>query len=76
MGIDIYLRWESMTEAERDAQQLGFSVVHGHVGYLREAFHGAPYATHVLMPEAFAVHRLSVEAAQLRGWDVDDDHAV
>ncbi|MDA1062212.1 MAG: hypothetical protein O2895_04805, partial [Chloroflexi bacterium] len=26
----------------------------GDVGYLREAYHGGPYATHVLMPEAFA----------------------
>ena len=76
MGIDIYLRWERMTEAEREAQQLGFSVVHGHVGYLREAYHGAPYATRVLMPEAFALHRLSAEAARLRGWDVDGDLAV
>ena len=29
------------------------SIEHGHVGYLREAYHGAPYATRVLMPEAF-----------------------
>ena len=49
VGIDIYLRWERMTEAEREAQQFGFSVIHGHVGYLREAYHGAPYATHVLI---------------------------
>ncbi len=76
MGIDIYLRWERMTGAEREAQQLGFSVVHGHVGYLREAYHGAPYATRVLMPEAFAVHELGLEAARRKGWDVDDDYAV
>lgn len=42
-----------MTEHERRAQQTGFSVVHGHVGYLREAYHGEPYATRVLVPEAF-----------------------
>lgn len=53
MGIDIYLRWQGMMEAERAAQQTGFSVVHGHVGYLREAYHGDPYATRVLVPEAF-----------------------
>jgi hypothetical protein len=53
MGIDIYLRWQGMTEEERAAQQTGYSVVHGHVGYLREAYHGEPYATRVLVPEAF-----------------------
>ena len=53
MGIDIYLRWDEMTEAERKAQYTGFSIEHGHVGYLREAYSGAPYATRVLMPEAF-----------------------
>jgi hypothetical protein len=76
VGIDIYLRWEGMTEAERRAQMTGFSVVHGHVGYLREAYHGAPYATRVLVPEAFAVHELGLQAARRRGWDVDDDGAV
>ena len=30
MGIDIYLRWQGMTEEERAAQQTGYSVVHGH----------------------------------------------
>ena len=53
MGIDIYLRWQGMTEADRAAQHTGYSVVHGHVGYLREAYHGEPYATRVLVPEAF-----------------------
>ena len=53
MGIDIYARWPGRTEAETDAQCTGFSIKHGHVGYLREAYHGEPYATHVLVPEAF-----------------------
>jgi hypothetical protein len=53
MGIDIYASWRGQTEAERDAQITGFSVLHGHVGYLREAYHGQPYATHLLVPEAF-----------------------
>jgi len=51
MGIDIYARWPSQTEAE--AQVTGFSIAHGHIGYLREAYHGEPYATRVLVPEAF-----------------------
>ena len=50
-----------MTEEERAAQRTGFSVVHGHVGYLREAYHGEPYATRVLVPEAFE----SDEAARI-----------
>ncbi len=41
VGIDIYLRWRGMTEEERAAQQTGDSVVQGHVGYLREAYHSA-----------------------------------
>lgn len=54
MGIDIYMKWKGMTEADRKAQFTGFSVTHGHVGYLREAYHGAPYATKVMFPESFA----------------------
>lgn len=54
MGIDVYLRWELQTDEERDAQITGFSIGHGHVGYLREAYHGEPYATMALLPECFA----------------------
>lgn len=54
MGIDVYLQWDGMNEAEKSAQYTGFSVQSGHVGYLREAYHGEPYATRVLVPEAFA----------------------
>jgi hypothetical protein len=53
MGIDIYLSWRNQKEEQQDAQLTGFSVVHGHVGYLREAYHGEPYATRHLVPEAF-----------------------
>ena len=53
MGIDIYARWPAQTEAEKEAQCTGFSIEHGHVGYLGEAYHGEPYATRVLVPEAF-----------------------
>ena len=53
MGIDIYARWPGQTEAEADAQGTGYSIAHGHIGYLREAYHGEPYATRVLVPEAF-----------------------
>ena len=54
MGIDIYASWRGQSETEQAAQITGFSAEHGHVGYLREAYHGEPYATRVLLPEAFA----------------------
>lgn len=54
MGIDIYARWDGQTDEEREAQYCGFSIVSGHVGYLREAYHGEPYATRYLVAEAFS----------------------
>jgi hypothetical protein len=75
LGIDIYLRWRDMTPAELEAQRTGFSVEHGHVGYLREAYH-EPYATQVLVPEAFAVQEQGLETARLAGLDVNDGFEV
>ena len=68
MGIDIYARWNGQSAQEIDAQCTGFSVVHGHVGYLREAYHGEPYATHYLVREAFEApeHTSAIAAAVLR----------
>jgi hypothetical protein len=69
MGIDVYTRWDGQTEDEREAQVTGFSVVSGHVGYLREAYHGEPYATRVLLPEAFVSDGdsgVAIPAATLR----------
>lgn len=66
MGIDIYAQWEGMTETERSAQVIGFSAVHGHVGYLREAYHGEPYATVELVGEAFVGGRAYIPALVLR----------
>ena len=63
MGIDIYARWKGQTEQEQEAQYTGFSVVHGHVGYLREGYHGRPYATRVLVPEAFAAANCEAQIA-------------
>lgn len=53
MGIDIYLEWDGMEEEEKSAQVTGFSITSGNVGYLREAYHGGPYATRILVREAF-----------------------
>ena len=66
MGIDIYAKWDRMSMAEEAAQITGFSVEHGHVGYLREAYHGEPYATKVLVPEAFTYGRTRIAAATLQ----------
>jgi len=52
MGIDIYARWKDQTEAEVSAQYTGFSDRAGNVGYLREAYHGGPYATDFFLKEA------------------------
>jgi len=49
----VYAHWKGMTLADERAQITGHSVVHGHVGYLREAYDGEPYALEYLVPEAF-----------------------
>src|SRR5262245_9069313 len=54
MGIDIYAHWRGQSDDEENAQITGFSGVHGHVGYLREAYHGGPYVTKYFVAEAFA----------------------
>jgi hypothetical protein len=51
MGIDVYMRWKGQSKDEKEAQFTGFSTVHGHIGYLREAYHGGPYATTALCGE-------------------------
>ena len=67
MGIDIYAKWDGMTDAEENAQAAAFlSGEHGHLGYLREAYHGEPYATKVLVPEAFEQSRVPIYAETLR----------
>lgn len=53
MGIDVYLKWDGMTEKDTQTQITGWSTVAGGVGYLREAYHGGPYATKLLVREAF-----------------------
>jgi hypothetical protein len=69
MGIDIYARWRGQSEAERNAQITGFSVEHGFVGYLREAYHGRPYVTMYLFAEAFDsdVCEAAIPARVMRG---------
>lgn len=66
MGIDIYAEWSSMRQEESKVQITGFDTAAGQVGYLREAYHGAPYATRVLVPEAFEEGVAVIPAAVLR----------
>ena len=65
MGIDIYAEWPGMTAKDHAVQITGCSIVHGHVGYLREAYHGEPYATRYLVAEAFATGSAEIDAATL-----------
>jgi hypothetical protein len=61
MGIDIYLEWDGMDEQEKASQATGFSIMAGDVGYLREAYHGGPYATRILVREAFESENCKAE---------------
>lgn len=53
MGIDIYLKWAGMEDEAKKAQITGFDTTAGSTGYLRESYHGGPYATKMLVREAF-----------------------
>lgn len=53
MGIDIYLEWKDMRKKEKKAQICGFDTGAGRFGYLREAYHGGPYPSKMLVREAF-----------------------
>lgn len=68
MGIDIYAKWAGITKAQEELQITGFDPTMGRVGYLREAYHGEPYATHVLVSEAFRSKsaEAKIPAAKLR----------
>ncbi len=66
MGIDIYAKWPDQTEEEKKAQITGFNIDAGHTGYLREAYHGEPYATKYLLPEAFEKGEAEIPAATLK----------
>lgn len=61
MGIDVYLKWDGMTEKEKQDQVTGFDTTMGRVGYLREAYHGGPYATKMLVREAFEAETCEAE---------------
>lgn len=68
MGIDIYMRWDGMTEEDRDKQITGFDPTKGDMGYLREANHGQIFATKYLVKEAFekGADEVHIPAKELR----------
>lgn len=67
MGIDIYVRWKGQTKSERERlMALWLTTGAGKAGYLREAYHGEPYATRFLCPEAFEEGGARIEAATLQ----------
>jgi len=67
MGIDIYAKWDRMSMRDDAAQLKAWaSVESGDIGYLREAYHGEPYATKVLVPEAFEDGRARIAAGTLQ----------
>jgi len=68
MGIDIYTRWKGQTAEEEAAQYKALLTIDaGNIGYLREAYHGEPYATRYLVPEAFEYpDGVCIPAARLR----------
>ena len=61
----MYAHWKGKTLADERAQITGHSLAHGHVGYLREAYDGEPYALEHLVPEAFE-RDADIPAALLR----------
>lgn len=67
MGIDIYLRWPEMSE-EDEKNQYASTTLNGNFGYLRESYHGGPYATKILLREAFESDngRAEIPAAVMR----------
>jgi hypothetical protein len=69
MGIDIYARWERNLSAEVIEEVKAWWSGHADdVAYLREGYHGGPYATRHLVPEVFDIEsgRAFISAALLR----------
>jgi hypothetical protein len=68
MGIDIFLMWDGIEKRPQDDKVELFSITSGHLGYLREAYSGAPYATQILVREAFESRtcKCRIPAAKMR----------
>ena len=67
MGIDIYAHWKDQSdEAKAKQSEAWLTIGAGGAGYLREAYHGEPYATKYLCAEAFETGKAHISAAVLR----------
>lgn len=68
MGIDIFLTWDGIEKRPQDDKIEIFSTTSGHLGYLRESYAGGPYATQILVREAFESDtcRCRIPAAKMR----------
>ena len=67
MGIDVYAEWRDQSNEDIGTQvNAWLSTDRGDVGYLREAYHGAPYVTEYFCPEAFEPDGAAIAAATLR----------
>lgn len=71
MGIDVYLCWDGQTEEEKEAQITGYSMTHGHVGYLRGAYskRGISDIICALFPEGR--HKVYDEEKERAGFRLD-----
>lgn len=69
MGIDVYMNWGDGPSFDGEYK----TAFRGANGYLREAYHGGPYATVVLVPEAFGDSR---RVAEVLGTPVVESAAV
>jgi len=72
MRIDIYARWKGQSADEIEKQEEAWaSIEAGGVGYLREAYHGEPYATRYLCAEAFvSAAGARIDARLLRDFEL------
>jgi hypothetical protein len=67
MGIDVYTRWKGQETEDGERQHDAWlEPSAGRVGYLREAYHGEPYATLFLVQEAFEGGVAFIPARTLR----------
>ena len=70
MGIDVYREWPGPEEERKikDNQPDWCTTTQGYLGYLRESYHGGPYATKLLVREAFDAEkcRADIPAAVMR----------
>ena len=65
MTLKIKVWWRDPIEIEKDERNVFFGS-DGHRGLLRESYHGEPYATSDLVPEAMASGSAEIPAALLR----------